>query len=312
MIVSNDALENGRRAVVFEYTQTGQLSEVVDALVTPMAAAGWRIRRVGIRPATPYPFPWPVSRFFGVFPACVDEHATLDLANADHELRSAPDELVILAYQVWYLAPSLPTRALLTEHGEMFADRDVLTVVACRNMWYSAAAEVQRRLSAAGARRVGTVAAIDTRAQAITFVTTLRWLLTGPRDGAWFGRAGVGTDELGRVRELGIRLAVSDNLAATLRTSDAAPIMPVLAAADLLAGMAFCRVGAAMRRASGYGAPARAATMAGFVAALGFAIVSGLPALTVARLLGGSRFDRRVSARVAALLDRPVREESRV
>ncbi|UGT41920.1 hypothetical protein LTV02_00365 [Nocardia yamanashiensis] len=292
---------NGRRAVVFEYTQTGQLSEVVDALVAPMAAAGWRIRRVAVRPATPFPFPWPVLRFFGVFPACVDQDAIIELA--DDEFHSAPDELVIFAYQVWYLAPSLPARSLLAKHSELFTGREVLSVVACRNMWYSAAAEVQGRLADVGARAVGTVAAIDTRAQAITFVTTLRWLLTGPRDGTVFGRAGVGADELERIGVLGARLADADDRAAVLRKSDAAPVVPVLAAADLLAGKAFRRFGAVIRRAAGRGPLAWAGAMTGFVATLGVAIATGLPALAVARLLFGSHFDRWVTARVAATLD---------
>ncbi|WP_067826845.1 hypothetical protein [Nocardia inohanensis] len=305
MTRSDAGRERGRRAVVFEYTQTGQLSEVVDALVAPLVAAGWLIRRVAVRPATPFPFPWPVLRFFGVFPACVDRDATIALA--DDEFHTAPDELVIFAYQVWYLAPSLPARSLLAGHSELFTGREVLSVVACRNMWYTAAAEVQGRLADMGARPLGTVAAIDTRAQAITFVTTLRWLLTGPRDGAVFGRAGVGADELERIGVLGARLAEADDPAAVLRNSGAAPVVPVLAAADLLAGRVFRKFGAVIRRAAGRGPLAWAGAMTGFVAALGVAIATGLPALAVARLLFGARFDRWVSARVAAALDRPAR-----
>ena len=48
---------------------------------------------------------------------------------------------MILAYQVWYLAPS-PARTLIKTHPEAFRDRRVITVIACRNMWYSAAIEV--------------------------------------------------------------------------------------------------------------------------------------------------------------------------
>ena len=62
--------------------------------------------------------------------------------------------------------------------------------------------EVAGLLRDAGARGVGVVAATDTRPQAVTFVTTLRWLLTGRRDGR-MGRAGVGSDELTRVAAAG-------------------------------------------------------------------------------------------------------------
>ncbi|WP_280270069.1 hypothetical protein [Nocardia wallacei] len=295
-------------AVVFEYSQTGQLTEVTEALIAPLERAGWRIRRVLVEPVEPYPFPWPIRRFFGVFPTCVDEHATIDISVADGELRSEPGELVILAYQVWYLAPALPARALLRGHPELFADRDVLTVVACRNMWYSAAAEVGRHLAAAGARPRGAVAAIDTRAQALTLVTTLRWLLTGRRDGAWFGRAGVGADELERVGRIGSAIAAARSAAevSTAELTDpAAPVVPVLAAADLVAGRIFRYWGGAVRRASAVGAAGRAVTLVGFVGWLGAAILVGLPALAAARLVGRDRFDRSVRARVGRMLEVP-------
>ncbi|MFI5781311.1 hypothetical protein [Nocardia sp. NPDC051570] len=296
-------------AVIFEYSQTGQLTETVDALVAPLRAAGWQVRRVRIELAAPYPFPWPITRFFGVFPACTDERAVADLAPPSAEMYSSPGELVILAYQVWYLAPSLPARALLLRHREIFAGRDVLTVVACRNMWYSAVAETNRHLAVAGARGVGTITTIDTRAQFLTLVTTLRWLLLGRRDGALFGRAGVGGDELARVGALGIDIARTksrDEIAAALRAADSAPVVPMLAAADMLAGKEFRRWGAVIRQASRFGAAARVTTLTGFVGSLGLAIAVGFPILAAAELLGGSRFDRIVRTRLAASLRMPV------
>ena len=46
-------------------------------------------------------------------------------------------DLVILAYQVWYLAPSGPITAFLkSEAGRrLLHGRPVVTVIACRNMW---------------------------------------------------------------------------------------------------------------------------------------------------------------------------------
>ena len=170
------------RAVVYLYSQTGQLHEVADALTAPLIARGWKIRWVDVQPRVAFPFPWPIRRFFGVFPAAVDPEALVDLVEPAGGFGTEPDELVILAYQVWYLAPSLPIRSLLKAHPEAVRNRRVVTLIACRNMWYSAAIEVSGLLRSAGARRVDVVAATDTRRQATTFVTTLRWLLTGRRD----------------------------------------------------------------------------------------------------------------------------------
>lgn len=295
--------ESVRTVVVVEYSQTGQLGEAVDALVGPLLAAGWQVRHIGIEPVPSFPFPWPVTRFFGVFPECVDENSTVPVTSAGSELSTAPADLVIFAYQVWYLAPSLPMRSVLARHPELFADRDVLPLIACRNMWYSAAAEVHRRLREIGARQLGTAAVIDTRPQALTLVTTLRWLLLGRRTGAVFGRAGIGGDELERLGVLGAGLLATtcaQDVRALLHEQNAAPVVPVLAAADLLAGKAFRRWGAVIRRSSALGSGARAAGLGAFAVSLGLAIVLGLPSLALLRALGGRRFDRFVQARVSA------------
>ncbi|MEI6251841.1 MAG: hypothetical protein WCP30_03465 [Mycobacteriaceae bacterium] len=280
------------RAVVYLYSQTGQLREVAGALTAPLIERGWDIRWVDVQPRTAFPFPWPIRRFFGVFPASVDPEALVELVEPAGGFESAPDELVILAYQVWYLAPSLPIRSLLKAHPEAFRDRRVVSVIACRNMWYSAAIEVCGLLRSAGARSVEVVAATDTRPQAVTFVTTLRWLLTGRREPFLrFGRAGVGADELERVAGVGERIAAWEDL-----SLDAAPIVPTLAAADLLAGRVFRRWGATVRSARRFGAGAQAASLVVFVIGLGIGIAVGLPLIAVAALGGGVRFDARVRA----------------
>ena len=218
------------RAVVYLYSQTGQLHEVADALTAPLIARGWKIRWVDVQPRVAFPFPWPIRRFFGVFPAAVDPEALVDLVEPAGGFGTEPDELAILAYQVWYLAPSLPIRSLLKAHPGAVRDRRVVSLIACRNMWYSAAIEVSGLLRAAGARSVEVVAATDTRPQSATFVTTLRWLLTGRREPfLWFGRAGVGPMELARVADVGRSVAESGRC-----SQDAAPIVPPPLPADAM------------------------------------------------------------------------------
>ena len=280
------------RAVVYLYSQTGQLREVADALTAPLVARGWDIRWVDVQPRIAFPFPWPIRRFFGVFPASVDPDALVELVEPAGGFETGPEELAILAYQVWYLAPSLPIRSLLKAHPGVFRDRRVVSVIACRNMWYSAAIEVGGLLRSAGARSVEVVAATDTRPQATTFVTTLRWLLTGRREPfLWFGRAGVGADELARVADVGRGIAESGQC-----SQDAAPIVPTLAAADLLAGKVFRRWGATVRSARRFGAVAQAASLVIFVVGLGISIAVGLPLIACAALAGGARFDNGVRA----------------
>jgi hypothetical protein len=275
------------RAVVYLYSQTGQLREVADALTAPLVARGWNIRWVDVEPRVAFPFPWPIARFFGVFPAAVDPEALVELVEPAGGFGTEPEELVILAYQVWYLAPSLPIRSLLKAHPEAVRNRSVVSLIACRNMWYSAAIEASGLLRSAGARSVEVIAATDTRRQSTSLVTTLRWLLTGRREPfLWFGRAGVGDAELSRIAGVGRCIAESGRC-----LQEAAPIVPALAAADLIAGTVFRRWGATVRSAQRFGAVVQATSLATFVLGLAIGIVVGLPLIGCAALAGGARFD---------------------
>jgi hypothetical protein len=281
------------RAVVYLYSQTGQLREVAAAFVAPLQADGWRIRWVDVQPRVAFPFPWSIWQFFGVFPRAVDPDAFVELVEPPGGFGAEQDEheVVVLAYQVWYLSPSLPIRSLVARHPEAFRNRTVISLIACRNMWYSAAIEVAGLLRTAGARRVEVVAATDTRQQATSLVTTLRWLLTGKREPfLWFGRAGVSDAELARVTVVGRSVAEQGNCPA-----DAAPIMPTLAAADLFAGRLFRKWGVTVRSAERFGAATHAASLVMFVVGLAIGIVAGLPLIAGAALAGGARFETWIS-----------------
>lgn len=318
---------------VYAYSQTGQLHDALDALLAPLEQAGVRIERVTVRPDRPYPFPWPVRRFFGIFPEAVDDEGGVTPMTLDPPEPPRAD-LVVLGFQVWYLAPSIPVRSLLASRS--FAGQDVLGVVACRNMWYSAALEVQRRLAASGARYTGTVAAIDTAPAGVTFVTTLSWLLRGVRKPLRrLPPAGVGPDELARLGRLGALIAerlggrgtevpavsgapatdlgglaesaeavdgadLVSAVSAILREADAAPVEVPIAAGDLIAGRAFRVWGRAVRaRRSGF---ARAVLLTAFVGWLLVGIVLGLPILVLASTLGRSRLAAAVRSRLAPVL----------
>ncbi len=254
------------RAVVYLYSQTGQLREVADALTAPLVARGWDIRWVDVQPRVAFPFPWPIRRFFGVFPAAVDPEALVELVEPAGGFDTEPEELVILAYQVWYLAPSLPIRSLLKAHPEAVRNRRVVSLIACRNMWYSAAIEVSGLLRSAGARRVDVVAATDTRRQSTTLVTTLRWLLTGRREPfLWFGRAGVGDAELARVAGVGAMHRRVRAVSARSRRPSCPPWLRRI----FLPARCFVRWGATVRSARRFGALAQAASLGNVRARLG-------------------------------------------
>jgi hypothetical protein len=136
-----------------------------------------------LRPRTPYPFPWPLLRFFDAMPEAVllDPPALEPLAVRSEE----KFDLVVLAYQVWFLAPSGPVTAFLKsdEGKRLLRGRPVVTVIGCRNMWLNAQETVKQLIHDAGGELRDNVVFTDRAPTLATLITTPRWLLSGRRDG---------------------------------------------------------------------------------------------------------------------------------
>jgi hypothetical protein len=212
------------------FSQTGQLARVARRLASPLAGAGdAELVEEVLRPRRPYPFPWPAWRFLDAMPETVLlEPPPLEplAVGADERF-----DLVVLAYQVWYLAPSGPMTAFLkSEEGKrLLRGRPVATVIACRNMWLLAQETVKRLIEEAGGRLLDNVAFTDQGGTLATFVTTPRWLLTGRRDAFWgLPAAGVAEEEIANADRFG--LALLNALRADRERKDA-PMLAGLGAA---------------------------------------------------------------------------------
>ena len=198
-----------KRVLVVEFSQTGQLTAVLDSLLAPLLAAdsGIAVHRERLRPEPAYPYPWPFWRFLDQFPETV-AGISAPLAPLGVDAGAAFD-LVILGYPIWYLSPPPPLVAFLrSEAGRrLLHDRPVVTVTACRNMWLMAQEDVKALLREAGARHCDHIALVDPGSALATFVTTPRWLWTGRRDSfLGFPPAGVSTDQIHGCRRFGLAL----------------------------------------------------------------------------------------------------------
>lgn len=181
-------------------------------MIAPLRAAGHRVHLETLVPQAPFPFPWPLIDFVDVFPESVQLDAP-PLAPlgipADTDF-----DLIILAYQVWFLSPGLPMTAFLqsTEARRLIAGKPVVTVVACRNMWLSAQKTMQQLIENAGGHLRDHVAFTDQGPALATFITTPRWVLTGRRDRFWgLPPAGVSPDEIRGASRFGCALAEALN-----------------------------------------------------------------------------------------------------
>ena len=172
-----------KKILVLYYSQTGQLTRIIDNLLKPVR----RNPEVSVvleelQPEPPYPFPWSAYRFCDVFPESV--------AGTPCRLRpSVCDldddyDLIILAYTVWYLAPSIPVVSFLQtpEADRLFQNRPVVTVIGCRNMWLLAQERVKRAIADLGGRLSGNIVLTDRTNNLIGVLTIAAWMLTGRKE----------------------------------------------------------------------------------------------------------------------------------
>lgn len=197
-----------KNVLVINYSQTGQLAEITAQLISPLRAAGHQVHLETLVPETPFPWPWPIIDFIDVFPECVqlDAPPLKPFSIATEQ----PFDLVILSYQVWYLAPALPMTAFLKSPAgqKLINGKPVVTLVACRNMWLSAQETMQKLIAEAGGQLRDHLAFTDQGHPLATFITTPRWVLTGRRD-RFLGLppAGVAPEEIRQASRFGRALA---------------------------------------------------------------------------------------------------------
>jgi hypothetical protein len=114
-------------------------------------------------------------------------------------------DLIILVYQVWFLAPSLPVQGFLASPAAaVLRGRPVITVSVSRNMWQSASQTMKHLLRAVGALQIDHVSITHQGPPWATFITTPRALLFGKTEPFWgiFPAAGLGTAEIERVQKI--------------------------------------------------------------------------------------------------------------
>ncbi|HYM34175.1 MAG TPA: dialkylresorcinol condensing enzyme, partial [Steroidobacteraceae bacterium] len=126
--------------------------------------------------------------------------------------KDAQFDLVILAYTVWFVSPSLPTTAFLQSDDakRLLKDKPVITLIACRNMWLMAQERVKEKLRELGAHLIDNAALVDLTDMWATFISTPMWMLTGKRGPFLRGRvprAGIPLEEIKRAARFGEAIA---------------------------------------------------------------------------------------------------------
>ena len=180
-----------KRILVVYYTQSGQLKEIIDSVLSPLTEV--TIDFLPIDTATPFPFPWTGDTFFDAFP---ESYLQIPQPLQPFNLSHTDYDLVILGYQVWYLSPSIPFNSFLQhpEAKKLLRGKPVITISGTRNMWVMAYQKVKKLLTDCGAHLVGNIALTDRHHNHISVITIVQWLFSGDKNKRYLGvfpKAGV-------------------------------------------------------------------------------------------------------------------------
>ncbi|WP_419678069.1 dialkylresorcinol condensing enzyme [Aliarcobacter lanthieri] len=185
---------NHKKILVVSYSQTGQLNSLVENFTKPLLKnKNFELIFKNIEPKKNYPFPWKLIDFMDNFPESV--------YMIPCELKEIEDDeneydLIILAYQVWFLSPSIPISSFLQSSyaKKKFKNKPIITLIGCRNMWIMAQEKVKKLLENIEATLIDNVVLIDKGSSLETFITTPRWMLSGKKD-SFLGLSSAGIDE---------------------------------------------------------------------------------------------------------------------
>lgn len=298
-----------KRVLVLCYSQTGDVRRMAETLTSPLIEAGVKLVWEELRPRVVYPSPWrSIHKFFNVMPECIlQDPPEIEPPKFDPDQRF---DLVIVAYQVWFLAPSLPVQGFFrSAHASVLQGAKVLTLSVSRDSWHNASETMKALLADADANHTDNVVVTYQGPPLATFITTPRAVLFGKRNRLFgiFPAAVVSPDDVDRVERLGHALVRKLDLldkpggASLLRGEDAVQVNRHYVVPELVGWYVF-RFWARLIRGSGrIWSGLRHMGVFLFSIFLVFMIITGIPLVFLGELLIGPWFRRRISAYIARL-----------
>ena len=195
-------MERIQKVLIVSYSQSGQLNEITENFIKPLQNVD--VDYIRYAPATPYPFPWTSEVFFDVMPQSVLESPT-ELKPI--EFKHAKYNLIIFAYQPWFLSPSIPASSLLQneEFLSRVKDTPIITLIGSRNMWLNSQESIKSRIINAGGRIVANLPFIDRNQNQVSAITILHWMLTGKKSKKYniFPLPGVSDEDIRSATDFG-------------------------------------------------------------------------------------------------------------
>jgi len=170
-----------KKILVIYYTQTGQIKKITDSILSVVKESGIEIEYAEICPVPAFPFPWGSDNFFQAFPETVK---AIPCKIEPLKNKSNDYDLIILAYQPWYLSISIPVHSFLqsAEAKKLFLNKPVITIIGCRNMWIMAQEKVKKLLADSKANLIGNIVLVDKASNLLSVISIVQWLLKGKKE----------------------------------------------------------------------------------------------------------------------------------
>lgn len=238
-----------KNVLVLYYSQSGQLKEIAEQIAKPLIQDGQiQLDFLNIEMENDFPFPWTNETFFGAFPDTFlqNPHKVKPVPSA---ILSKKYDLILFAYQPWYLSPSIPANSFLqSEYAlQLFADTPVITIIGSRNMWAMAQEKVKKLLGGLNAKLVGNIALADRNPNLISAYTIVKWQFTGKKKFGIFPTAGIAQHEIDESSKFGevilkhLKAGSYENLQTDLLDKGAVEIRHFLIQIDKTANRMFAK-----------------------------------------------------------------------
>lgn len=170
-----------KKILVLYYTQTGQLKDIVSSFISGFNSSLCEFEIIEVQPVNSFPFPWTSDTFFGAMPDSVLLKGTeLQPFNLKH----SNYDLVVFAYQPWFLSPSIPATAILQDSKvkTVLKNTPVITIIGARNMWLNSQEKVRTMLKESNAKLVANAALVDKAPNLVSVLTVMRWMFEGKKE----------------------------------------------------------------------------------------------------------------------------------
>lgn len=172
-----------KRVLVVYFSQTGQAKLALDSVLKPFEAnTNYQLDYLLIKPKKVFPYPWSYTEFFDIFPETVQGvPCELEPLNIDSAVNY---DLVVIAYQPWFLSVCVPINSFLqtVEAKLLLANKPVITIINCRNMWLGAQEKMKKQLLHLKANLVGNITFVDRSSNLVSLITVLAFVLKGTKE----------------------------------------------------------------------------------------------------------------------------------